>query len=74
LNKKEGQNENVPIPHRRGNKIIMGGSGKERERGGGKEMGYDHILWGVKREVQRTRRMNRNMQLEGVGVGGLVNL
>jgi hypothetical protein len=53
------------IPLRRGNKIITGGRGKAgpgsgRGRGGIMGRGQDQI-WKETGEVQRLRRMNRNM-------------
>ena len=56
------------ISLRRGNKIIMGGKGREGpgwERGGGGEKGgKEEAGLGSgrdRRKVQRTKRMNRNM-------------
>ena len=47
LNKKEGQIVDASIPLRRGNKIIMGGRGREgpgwERRGGGKKLGQDQV-------------------------------
>jgi hypothetical protein len=42
LNKKQGPSEDVSIPLRRGNKIIMGGRGR-RDLGGSGERGQDQV-------------------------------
>ena len=67
LNKKEGPSEDVTIPHRIGNKTIMGGREREgnelevnrRRKGAVSYMGED------KRETRGSRRMNGNLQLPG---------
>jgi hypothetical protein len=60
------------ISFRRGDKIITGDRGREGLRwvweGGGKK-GDRSRHRGDRREAQRARRMNGNMQLSGVGVG-----
>jgi hypothetical protein len=65
FSKKEGQSEDVSIPHRRGNKTIMGCRGREepgvRVEGEGKK-GTGSCMVGDRREAQRARRMNENMQ------------
>ena len=73
LNKKEGPSEDASIPLRKGNKIITGDGGgrslsekgeREEKRGAGSDMGGD------RREAQRARRMNGNMQKRGLGSRG----
>jgi hypothetical protein len=58
LTKKEGPIEDVSIPLRGGNKIIMGGKCRQNQVWGG----------GNRREAQRTRGMNGNMQIPRAGV------
>ena len=56
LNKKEGPSEDASIPLRRGNKIIMGGRGREGpgwERGQGGKGGPESGIGGDRREAQR---------------------
>lgn len=67
FNKKESPSENASIPFRKGNKIIMGW-GRRREGPGRdrRERGQDEVWEG---EAQMARRMNKNMQLQGVGIG-----
>jgi hypothetical protein len=63
FNKKEDQSVEVSMLLRRGNKIIMRGRGKKgsgRERGEG-EKGVGSGMGRNKREVQRVRKINRNM-------------
>ena len=78
FNKKEYPSEDASIPPRRGYKVILKGKGggtwvresRRREKGG-------RIRYGGRdrREAQRARRMNENMQLWGLEVGaGRVNL
>ena len=55
LNKKEGQSVDASIPLRRGNKIIMGGRGKDLvEDGWGREKRGRSGVRGDRREVQRS--------------------
>jgi hypothetical protein len=64
LHKKEGSSEDTSIPLRMENKIIMGVRGRggpEWERG--KRARSDMGAGADRREAQRARRMNRNMQL-----------
>ena len=70
LKKKEDQSVDVSILHRKGNKIITGGPGREgpqRERGRGVEKGETGSGMRMdKREVQRARKLNRNMWQYGM--------
>jgi hypothetical protein len=61
LNKKEGSSVDNSIPLRRRNKIIMGGRRRERTGWGGGS-GTGSGMGGDRREAQRARRMNSNMQ------------
>lgn len=73
LNKKKGPKEDASISLRKGNKIITGGREKEGpgwERGGRGGEGGKGQVEGDRREAQKTRRMNGNMQqcvMEGWG-------
>jgi hypothetical protein len=72
LNKKEGQSVESLIPVRRENKIITGGRGRDL---GGKVEGKGKgsvimYVGGERREFQRARRMNRNIQQCGMGSEG----
>jgi len=63
LNKREDQGVDASILLRRGNKIIMGGRGREgpwRERGGRGKGGAGSGMGRDRRAVQRVRKMNRN--------------
>jgi hypothetical protein len=51
---------NASILHRRGDKIITGGRGREGEMRGGKR-GTGSGIGRDRREVQRVRKLNRNM-------------
>ena len=69
FNKKEGPFEDASISLRRGNKMIMEAEGGRNLGGRGKKdrnSGVGSCMRG-RREAQRTRRMNQNMQLLGVG-------
>ena len=74
LNKEEDPNMDYSIPLRRGKKIIMGGRRREepgQERGKREEMGRQNQVWGKdRREAQRARKMNQNMQKWGLGIRG----
>ena len=64
LKNTEDKNMDASIQLRRGNKIITGGRGREglgRERGRGRKRGTASHLGIVRREVQRVRKLNRNM-------------
>ena len=72
LNMKEGPSMDASFPLRRGNKIIMGS--RERDEcewgwGGGRGKGCIIRLCGDRRETQRARRMNGNLQQCGVVAG-----
>jgi hypothetical protein len=58
LKKKEDQNVDVSILHRRGKKIITGGRGREKP---GRESGEEGDRERDRRAVQRDRKSNRNM-------------
>jgi hypothetical protein len=63
LNRKEGQCVDISIPLRRG-KIIMGGRKREGpgwERGGGEKRGSGSGMGSDRRDVQKARRINRDM-------------
>jgi hypothetical protein len=60
LNKKKGPSENALIPYRRDNKISVGCRRRGRKTG----------IGGDRREAQKARRMNGNMQPLGIGGGG----
>jgi hypothetical protein len=63
VKKKEDQSVDASVLFRRGNKIINGGRGMEtlkRERRG-REKGTGSGVGGDRREVQRLRKLNRNM-------------
>jgi hypothetical protein len=61
--KKEDQRMDSSILHRRENNIITGGRGKEGERRGREKKRGSWIRYGrYRREVQRIRKYNRNMQ------------
>jgi hypothetical protein len=64
--KKEDQSLHVSILHRRGNKIITGGRGREggswrKREGRGKKNRGRAGIGRNRREVQRVRKHNRNM-------------
>jgi hypothetical protein len=64
LNKNEGQSVYASIPLRKGNKIITGGRGREGpewERGEGQKAGTGSGMGRDSGEVQRTKKMKRNM-------------
>jgi hypothetical protein len=70
FNKKEGQNVAASIPLRRGNKIITESRGREGGKEGRREgpvwkrreKGKQDPVWeGDRKEVQRARRMHRDM-------------
>jgi hypothetical protein len=70
LKKKEDQSVNASILLRRWNKIIMEGrvrKGTRRERGGRGERGAGLGMERHRREVQRVRKLNRNMKQLGMG-------
>jgi hypothetical protein len=72
LKNKEDQSVDASILHRRENKIITGGSGREesrRERGGeGKKGG--RIRYGrERRELQRFRKLEKHVALGNWGTG-----
>ena len=53
--------QKAQISPRRGNKIVVGGRGRKREE----EKRSGSGMKGDRREAQRARKMNRNMQLWG---------
>ena len=64
LKKKKAQSVDASILHRRGNKIITGGRGREgpgRKRGEGGESEAESGMERYRREIQRVGKMNRNM-------------
>jgi hypothetical protein len=66
LKKKEHQNVDTSTLHRRGNKIITGGRGREagswrKREGRGKKNRGRAGIGRNRREVQRVRKHNRNM-------------
>ena len=65
--KQEGStSEDASIPLRLGNKIVMGGRGKEGpgwERRGRGEQGDRIRYWEIRREAQRVSKISGNMQL-----------
>jgi hypothetical protein len=70
LNKKEGLSEDVSSPLRRENKIVM----RHRKEGmwvgegrGKANRGAGSGVRRVRREAQRAKRMNGNLQVQGVG-------
>jgi hypothetical protein len=69
FNKKEGPSEDASISFIRGNKI----NNHDRQGEGGNWMGGERGtgsgMRGNRREAQTARRMNINMQLQGVGDG-----
>jgi hypothetical protein len=72
FNKKEDPSENASFPLRRGNKIIIGGTGREElgwERGGRVKNGAGSGMGQNRREAQRARRINVIMQQYGVRRG-----
>lgn len=68
--KKEDQSVDASILHTMGNKIITEGGGREglgRERGGEEQRVEERIyITRDRREVQRIRKLNRNMYQRGM--------
>jgi hypothetical protein len=66
LNKKEGPSEDASNPPRKGNKIIMGGRGREGLGGRGEGEGGRISSGGGKREAQKAGRIWK-YAADGVG-------
>ena len=75
LNKKEGPSEDASISLRKGNKIIMGGRGREGLGGRGEGEGGQNQLWGRQKRSPKgweTLEICRDLEykrISGLNVG-----